>query len=124
MNLKYRKATCDVWASETQDFRRVSGYEVEGQAYWNEFLDWGDVPPPRMFVYKRGEWWVVVESETGAILPRARSVDGYTMMNNTRKDKVKNAINCLKHEGSENFVIAVNAWKKDKPNTAGGIEHV
>ena len=119
MNLKYRKATCDVWMSETQDFRRVSGYEVEGQEYWNELLDWGDVPPPRMFVYKRGKSWIVIESETGAIIPRSRSVDGYTMMNNTRKDKVKNSINCLKHEGSEKFVIAVRLHGKKTILTLG-----
>ena len=124
MKLKYRKATCSVWRGETQSFTLVNGYEVEGQEYWNEFLDWGDVPPPRMFVYKCRERWVVVESETGAVIPRARSTNGYTMMKNTRKDSVKNAIECLKYEGSEIFVKAINEWKKDKPNNAGGIEHV
>ena len=117
--MKYLKTTCVVMNNDNV-YEVKGGYEVEGQEYWNEFLDWNGTPAPRLFVYKCNTYrWAVADMDGGAVIPYLRKKSGEDTIvypsKNTRDDRLRNAIEHIKHVGAEKYVKAIMDWRISYP---------
>ena len=117
--MRYQKTTCIV-INNDDVYEVATGYEVEGQEYWNEFLDWNGTLPPRLFVYKCNTYrWAVADLGSGAVIPYLRKKSGQHIIvypgENTRDDRVRNAIEHIKHVGAEKYVKAISKFQLNYP---------
>ena len=122
--MKYYKMTCEVF-NKDDEYEVVNGYEVGGQEYENEFLDWRGTPSPRLFVYKCNSYkWAVADMGSGAVIPlmSKMSSTGYNIREackNTRDDRLANAIEHLQYVGADRYIDAINRWEQQYPK---GVE--